>query len=137
DERSHPDRLVDVRTDAEAGRRGRGGRRRLRALGPQQGGQGQDPPPSEQLSATDSLFVHGSSSTQVPGGLRSPSSRPPGGRPPAEHTRIMSKIGWGSDKVGVDESAEPCVQQRSPPPTWGGIGWGVDERQSNGSPCLR
>src|SRR5437867_8270404 len=29
-----------------------------------------------------------------------------------------------------DEGAEPGAGQRSPPPTWGGIGWGVDEQQA-------
>src|SRR5207247_7506459 len=32
-----------------------------------------------------------------------------------------------NDRVGVDEGAGPGEYQRSPPPTGGGIGWGVDE----------
>src|SRR6266581_9285277 len=36
-----------------------------------------------------------------------------------------------SGEGGADEGAEPVVLQRSPPPTWGGIGWGVDEQRQN------
>src|SRR5207247_10741865 len=32
------------------------------------------------------------------------------------------------EKAQDDESAEHAMPTRSPPPTWGGIGWGVDER---------
>ena len=28
----------------------------------------------------------------------------------------------------LEQDAEPDLQRRSPPPTWGGKGWGVDER---------
>src|SRR5207244_2610945 len=53
---------------------------------------------------------------------------PPAGRqPPAPG--LGDGDGGENRRCDAHEAkeAEPNTQQRSPPPTWGGIGWGVDE----------